>query len=184
MSPDREGRTWLTLSSRALAAFSSTARAIFVGLVTVRSSPTTAKRRVSVKMRSKHHCVHRVSGRARPEQPRVHAQGPSSERVRTLHIGAESRDHLGPIGPVILVEAILDRDDPTVVVARGATPALTATLPFETTGHTPKCVFADGLRPMGNDEFMILFGAADTDVGGALVKIVHKTDDAAAALER
>eukprot|EP00965_Chrysotila_dentata_P208938 6184984-Pleurochrysis_carterae.AAC.3 len=32
---------WFTLSSSALAAFSLTARAILVGLVTVKSSPTT-----------------------------------------------------------------------------------------------------------------------------------------------
>ena len=72
------------------------------------------------------------------------------------------------------------QDDPTRVVARGSEPLLTATLPFEMTGSantannsgTANVVFADGLRPMGGDQFMVIFGAADTDVGAALIEVI------------
>ena len=71
------------------------------------------------------------------------------------------------------------QDDPSKVVARGAEPLLTATLTFEMHGSantannsgTPNVVFADGLRPMGADSFMVIFGAADTDVGAALIQV-------------
>ena len=75
--------------------------------------------------------------------------------------------------------SILDRDDPSIVVARGAEPMLTATLPFEmhatpnlaNSSGTANVVFADGLRPMGDDRFAVIFGAADTDVGAALIQV-------------
>ena len=35
----------------------------------------------------------------------------------------------------------------------------------------PMVVFSTGLKPLGNDEFLVLYGAADTDVGVAKIKI-------------
>ena len=85
-----------------------------------------------------------------------------------------------PVGRCSVGWAVLSSQDPTVVLARGDTPLLTAELPFERVGHTADVVFADGLRPMGNDNFLVIFGAADTDVGAARFK-VHvpklKSDD-------
>jgi predicted GH43/DUF377 family glycosyl hydrolase len=66
---------------------------------------------------------------------------------------------------------ILDAADPTRVVARGNTPLLAAEFPFEVIGHVPEVVFADGLRPMGNDEFVVTFGAGDDTVGAGRFKV-------------
>jgi len=67
--------------------------------------------------------------------------------------------------------AILDGDNPKNAVARGSRALLVAELPFEVNGHTPRALFANGLRPMGQDEFIVTFGAADTDVGAARIKV-------------
>ena len=32
-------------------------------------------------------------------------------------------------------------------------------------------VFSTGMKPLGNDEFYVLYGAADTDVGVAKIKV-------------
>ena len=54
------------------------------------------------------------------------------------------------------------------------------TLPFETCGgelnkgrdcQEPLVIFSTGMKPLGNDEFMVIYGAADTDVGVATIKV-------------
>ena len=62
----------------------------------------------------------------------------------------------------------------SVIVARSDGPLLAAALPFEVTGQTPLVIFANGLQPVGAvdaDEFVITYGAADTDVGAAKIKV-------------
>lgn len=101
--------------------------------------------------------------------------GPQPERLASgdyLYVyNHDSHSQALPVGRCAMGWAVLDRDDPTRVVARGAEPLLTAQLPFEMKGHTPEVVFADGLRPMGGDEFIVTYGAADTDVGAVRIKV-------------
>ena len=46
-------------------------------------------------------------------------------------------------------------------------------LPFEVNGQTPLVIFADGLLPIGGDQFIITYGAADSVVGAAKIKITY-----------
>ena len=93
-----------------------------------------------------------------------------------------------PLGRCAIGWAILDRDDPKQIVARAALPLITATLPWETCDATgkgyacqePHVAFTTGMKPLGNDEFLVLYGAADTDVGVARIKV----DVAARAVSR
>lgn len=83
---------------------------------------------------------------------------------------------------------ILDRDDPTKVIARASEPLISGCNcsgvppgqgsgclgcgePWDVEGQTPEVVFVDGLRPLGNDVFVVTYGAADTVVGAAVFKI-------------
>jgi predicted GH43/DUF377 family glycosyl hydrolase len=59
-----------------------------------------------------------------------------------------------------------------VIVARSDSPLLASSLPFELEGQTAMVIFADGLIPLGGDEFIVTYGAADTDVGAAKIKVV------------
>eukprot|EP00040_Diaphanoeca_grandis_P019924 m.105545 g.105545 ORF g.105545 m.105545 type:complete len:396 (-) comp27658_c0_seq1:463-1650(-) len=86
--------------------------------------------------------------------------------------------HPNPLGRCAIGWAILDKNDPTQIVARSNGPLLVATLPWETCPEgkgyecqEPEVVFTTGLKPLGNDEFVILYGAADTDVGVARIKV-------------
>lgn len=84
-----------------------------------------------------------------------------------------------PLGRCAIGWAILDRDDPTRVVARSSEALITATLPWETCNDVgkgyscqePHVVFSTGMKPLGNDEFLVLYGAADTDVGVTKIKV-------------
>jgi len=72
--------------------------------------------------------------------------------------------------------AILDGKDPTKIIARCDEPILTPTLAWETgkppfLGLTPNVVFVEGWRAVGVDTFMIFYGAADSVIGVALVKV-------------
>ena len=35
----------------------------------------------------------------------------------------------------------------------------------------PEVVFTTGMKPLGNDEFLIFYGAADSDVGVTKIKV-------------
>ena len=43
------------------------------------------------------------------------------------------------------------------IVARSDGPLLATVLPFEVKGQTPLVIFADGLIPLGNDEFFVTY---------------------------
>ena len=77
---------------------------------------------------------------------------------------------------------ILDKDDPSKIVARAEHTLLHAELPFETTGtnatgplQTNWVVFTDGLEALGNDEFIVYYGGGDTVVGAAKIKVTVPT---------
>lgn len=85
-----------------------------------------------------------------------------------------------PLGRCAVGYAILDKDDPTKIVARSDGPLLMATLPWEqcpVKGYTCQetmVVFSTGLKPLGDDTFYVIYGGADTDVGIAEIKVVSK----------
>ena len=93
--------------------------------------------------------------------------------------------HPSPLGRCAIGWAILNGTDPSQIIARASEPLLTAVFPWETCGGEsgkgayPKCqepevVFSTGMKPMVNDEFLILYGAADSVVGAALVKVTQQ----------
>ena len=88
----------------------------------------------------------------------------------------------GPLGRCSVGWAILDGSDPSKIIARADTPLLTPVIAWETCGGEggkgpyPKCqepevVFTTGMKPLGGDEFLILYGAADSVVGAAKVAV-------------
>ena len=87
-----------------------------------------------------------------------------------------------PLGRCSVGWAILSGQDPTRIIARAAEPLLVPVLPWETCGGEagkgpyPKCqeplvVFSTGMKPLGGDNFLILYGAADSVVGVAKVAV-------------
>ena len=76
---------------------------------------------------------------------------------------------------------ILDREDPLTVVARAEETLLFPELPFETGQaqgppfQTPWVVFTTGLQRVGVDEFIVWYGAGDTNVGAARIKVTVPT---------
>ena len=74
-------------------------------------------------------------------------------------------------------------EDPTRIVARSDSPLLTAVFPWEqcpvknSTCQETMVVFSTGLKPLGNDEFLVVYGGGDTDVGLAKIKVRSKTFD-------
>lgn len=84
-----------------------------------------------------------------------------------------------PLGRCAIGWAILDRKDPKTIIARAELPLITATQPWETCNATgkgyacqePHVTFTTGMKPLGGDEFLILYGAADTDVGATRIKV-------------
>lgn len=85
--------------------------------------------------------------------------------------------HPNPLGRCSIGWAILDGEDPTRIVARAPGPLLTPNLPWEQCepeGYTcqqPMVVFATGIKPLGGDEFLLLYGAADTNVGMVRIRV-------------
>lgn len=93
--------------------------------------------------------------------------------------------HPSPLGRCAVGWAILNGTDPSQIIARADEPLLTAVFPWETCGGEsgkgayPKCqepevVFSTGMKPLGNDEFLILYGAADSVVGAASIKVMQQ----------
>ena len=82
-----------------------------------------------------------------------------------------------PLGRCSAGWAVLDRDDPTTVLARSVEPLLTAVLPWEQclvenyTCQTSAVVWAEGLRAVGGDAFDIIYGGGDTNTGIARIQV-------------
>ena len=83
------------------------------------------------------------------------------------------------LGRCALGWAILDGADPTVVVARSPDAMLVPSAEWETCAavgkgyacQEPEVLFSTGMKPLGGDEFLVFYGAADTDVGVAKIKV-------------
>lgn len=84
-----------------------------------------------------------------------------------------------PLGRCAIGWAILDGNDPTTIIARSEEPLLVATEEWETCADVgkgykcqePEVVFTTGMKPLGNDEFLVFYGAADSDVGVSKIKV-------------
>ena len=89
----------------------------------------------------------------------------------------DTRQYAPPLGRCAAGWAVLDRDDPTRVLARSAAPLMTAELPWEEclqenyTCQTTRVVWADGLRAVGGDAFDIIYGGGDTNTGIARIQV-------------
>eukprot|EP00041_Stephanoeca_diplocostata_P013835 m.246001 g.246001 ORF g.246001 m.246001 type:complete len:400 (+) comp19482_c0_seq1:114-1313(+) len=111
------------------------------------------------------------------------ATGPQPERLSNgdylyvYNIDTGFPYHPNPLGRCSVGWAILDGSDPTRVVARADEPLITPTLPWEQCPHKgytcqeTMVVFSTGLKPLGNDEFYVIYGGADTDVGLTRIKV-------------
>jgi predicted GH43/DUF377 family glycosyl hydrolase len=65
--------------------------------------------------------------------------------------------------------ALLDRDDPSHVIARQSEPILEPELDWEIHGHVPNVVFSCGQVVMGDDLY-VYYGGADTVIGVAATR--------------
>ena len=74
-------------------------------------------------------------------------------------------------GRCALGYVILDQNNITNVLARSEEPLVYAELPWELNGTTPVVVYTDGIRPIGNDEFIIYSGGGDTVIEGFSIKV-------------
>jgi predicted GH43/DUF377 family glycosyl hydrolase len=72
-----------------------------------------------------------------------------------------------PLGRCTVGWAVLNGSDPSQVVARSPTAITTPSKPWDTTGcaanepgtcQTPDVIFATGLKPLGHDSFLIIYG--------------------------
>ena len=88
----------------------------------------------------------------------------------------------GPLGRCSVGWAILDGADPARIVARAPAPLLTPVMPWETCGgeagkgpwpmcQEPEVVFSTGMKPLGGDNFLVIYGGADSVVGVATVAV-------------
>ena len=68
------------------------------------------------------------------------------------------------------------KDDPTKVLARSPEPLLSPLTPWELGldehYNTNGVIFADGVKALGGDEFIIFYGGSDTVVGASRVKVL------------
>ena len=83
----------------------------------------------------------------------------------------------GDDGRCALGWMVLDGSDPLRVLARAKETLLFPALPFESGEgqpapfQTPWVVCATGLQRVGVDEFVVWYGAGDTNVGAARIRV-------------
>eukprot|EP01060_Flectonema_neradi_P005292 TRINITY_DN13506_c0_g1_i1.p1 TRINITY_DN13506_c0_g1~~TRINITY_DN13506_c0_g1_i1.p1 ORF type:complete len:352 (+),score=76.35 TRINITY_DN13506_c0_g1_i1:46-1101(+) len=115
------------------------------------------------------------------------AAGPSPERLEDgNYVFFYPTDHHGQdpkYGRCALGWAILDKDDPTIVVDRCDAPLMVAETTYEKVGFTPNVIFTTGChRIQGTmNEFMLYYGAADTVVAGAHIIVTRLSEGKYAA---
>lgn len=66
------------------------------------------------------------------------------------------------------------------MLARASAALVTPTLPWETTGcaagapdscQTPDVIFATGLKPLGGDAFLVIYGGGDYDTAAIKIQV-------------
>jgi len=81
----------------------------------------------------------------------------------TLYHGSESSNIAGKVGRYSAGALLLDRDEPSRVIARSSEPIMSPTTNYETTGFVPNVIFPTAMLDLG-DDFQVFYGAADTCV--------------------
>jgi predicted GH43/DUF377 family glycosyl hydrolase len=85
-----------------------------------------------------------------------------------------------PLGRCTVGWAVLNGSNPSQVVARSSTAITTPTKPWDTTGcaanepgtcQTPNVIFATGLKPLGHDSFLIIYGERVLSLSLSLVSL-------------
>eukprot|EP01059_Diplonema_ambulator_P002372 TRINITY_DN12027_c0_g1_i1.p1 TRINITY_DN12027_c0_g1~~TRINITY_DN12027_c0_g1_i1.p1 ORF type:complete len:340 (+),score=59.94 TRINITY_DN12027_c0_g1_i1:684-1703(+) len=105
------------------------------------------------------------------------AAGPSPTRLTTgdyLFLYPTDNGKQDPVtGRCALGWVILSQTDPTHILARSDQPLMVATTSYEKDGWTPNVIFTTGIEVLNQqeNEFMIYYGAADTVVAGARIKV-------------
>jgi len=136
------------------------------------AAPANASR--AVFMAGRPHCwdANGVAAGAQPERLS------SGDYLYVYNIDTGFPYRPNPLGRCAIGWAILDREDPSRIVARSTAPLLVASLPWETcpegkgrSCQEPMVVFTTGMKPLGNDTFLLFYGAADTDVGVAKITV-------------
>ena len=83
-----------------------------------------------------------------------------------LYHGSETSNIAGKVGRYAAGAVLLDRHDPSRVIARSTEPIMTPTANFEINGFVPNVVFPTGIIDCG-DVLQVFYGAADTCVAMA-----------------
>ena len=93
-----------------------------------------------------------------------------------------------PLGRCTIGWAILNGTDPRQVVARSPTAIITPTEPWETTRcapgqnatentcQTPNVIFATGLKPLGKDAFLVIYGGGDSVMAAVKIPVDVKAN--------
>jgi len=72
--------------------------------------------------------------------------------------------------------AIIDRKNPLRILQRSEEPLLSPTEPWEKgtafyPAFVPNAIFAEGIKSLGNNKFVVFYGCADTTVGSATITV-------------
>ena len=75
---------------------------------------------------------------------------------------------------------ILSGEDPSVILVRSSVPLLTPKYSWEQgvspyACNVPNVVFLEAAHAVGRDHFRVFFGAADANIGSAIIKVTHKS---------
>ncbi|MCO8122320.1 glycoside hydrolase family 130 protein [Stieleria sp. TO1_6] len=79
----------------------------------------------------------------------------------TLYHGSASSTTAGTVGRYVAGAVLLDRDDPSRVLARSSEPIMQPTIDYETSGFVPNVIFPTAMLDFG-DDLHVFYGAADT----------------------
>jgi predicted GH43/DUF377 family glycosyl hydrolase len=90
------------------------------------------------------------------------------------------RNETNYLGRCTIGWVVLDGRDPRQIVARSEAALVVPELPWEKTRcqggregscQTPYVIFSTGMKPLGNDDFTVLYGAGDSDIGGITIHV-------------
>lgn len=107
-----------------------------------------------------------VGGSSHWEGDRVGAGTPPilcDEGFLTLYHGSATSETVGTVGQYCAGALLLDRDQPSRVLARSRDPIMRPMADFETCGFVPNVIFPTALLDRG-DDLQVFYGAADTCV--------------------
>ena len=107
------------------------------------------------------------SGHANWESDRVGGGTPPvllDEGWLHLYHGSQRSERQDQVGAYSVGALLLDRDDPSIILARSSQPIMVPTADFEQNGFVPGVVFPPAMMVQG-ETLSVYYGAADTSVG-------------------